>query len=68
MKRYEYKMIDTTDVETAGMFKGRTREAIEKYLNELGREGWELVNVDYRELEGTREFAGIMKRELNAGW
>ncbi|WP_157726623.1 DUF4177 domain-containing protein [Thalassotalea crassostreae] len=55
-------MIDTRDVDAAGIFKGRKREDIESYLNQLGSEGWELVNVDYRELEGGSEFAGIMKR------
>ncbi|GAA5135878.1 DUF4177 domain-containing protein [Thalassotalea piscium] len=64
MKKFTYKMIDTRDVESAGMFKGRKREDIEAYLNKLGAEGWELVNVDFRELEGGSEFAGIMKKEL----
>jgi hypothetical protein len=63
MKKFEYKMIDTRDVESAGIFKGRIREDIETYLNSLGADGWELVNVDFRELEGGSEFAGIMKRE-----
>ena len=43
--------------------ESRKREDIETYLNTLGSEGWELVNVDYRELEGGLEFAGIMKKE-----
>lgn len=63
MKKFEYKIIDTRDVATVGMFKGRKREDIEEYLNSLGSEGWELVNVDFRELEGGLEFAGIMKKE-----
>ena len=62
MPKFEYKMIDTRDVETAGLFKGRKRADIEDYLNQLGNEGRELVNVDYRELEGGTEFAGIMKK------
>ncbi|PKG98352.1 DUF4177 domain-containing protein [Paraglaciecola sp. MB-3u-78] len=65
MKRYEYKIVDTKDVESAGLFKGRKREDIEAYLNSLGFEGWDLVNVDFRELEGGSEFAGVMKREVN---
>ncbi|MFC3701340.1 DUF4177 domain-containing protein [Reinekea marina] len=64
MKKFEYKMIDTRDVDTGGLFKGRKREDVEKYLCELGSDGWELVNVDFRELEGGSEFAGIMKREI----
>lgn len=63
MKRFEYKIVDSADVPSAGMFKGRKREDVEAYLNSLGREGWELVNVDFRELEGGLEFAGVMKKE-----
>ncbi|MDG1121352.1 MAG: DUF4177 domain-containing protein [Glaciecola sp.] len=64
MKKYEYKIVDTRDVESAGLFKGRQREDVETYLSSLGAEGWDLVNVDFRELEGGLEFAGIMKREI----
>ncbi|KGJ88014.1 DUF4177 domain-containing protein [Thalassotalea sp. ND16A] len=64
MKRFEYKIVDTRDVPTGGMFKGRKREDVEAYLCSLGFEGWELVNVDFRELEGGLEFAGVMKKEV----
>jgi hypothetical protein len=64
MNQFSYKVIDTRDVETAGLFKGRKREDVEAYLNALGSEGWELVNVDFRELEGGLEFAGIMKKKI----
>ncbi len=64
MKQYTYKIIDTCDVKAAGIFKGRKREDVEAYLNTLGSDGWELVNVDFRELEGGLEFAGIMKKEV----
>ena len=63
MSQFSYKVIDTRDVETAGLFKGRKREDVEAYLNDLGSDGWELVNVDFRELEGGLEFAGIMKKK-----
>lgn len=63
MKKYQYKVIDTNDVASAGLFKGRKREDVEAYLTSLGAQGWELVNVDFRELEGGLEFAGIMKKE-----
>ena len=64
MKKFEYKIIDTRDVESAGLFKGRKREDVEAYLSSLGALGWELVNVDFRELEGGLEFAGVMKRDV----
>lgn len=62
IQKFRYKVVDSRDVATAGFFKGRKREDIEAYLNELGQEGWELINVDFRELEGGLEFAGIMKQ------
>ncbi|WP_339719136.1 DUF4177 domain-containing protein [uncultured Paraglaciecola sp.] len=64
MKKYHYKIVDTRDVESAGLFKGRKREDVEAYLNSLGAQGWDLVNVDFRELEGGLEFAGVMKQEV----
>lgn len=63
MAKFIYKVIDTRDVESAGLFKGRKREDVETYLNSLGSDGWELVNVDFRELEGGLEFAGVMKKQ-----
>ena len=65
MQSFEYKIVDSRDVESAGLFKGRKREDIEAYLNDLGRQGWELVNADYRELEGSLDFAGVMKRPID---
>lgn len=32
MKKFMYKIIDTRDVESAGLFKGRKREDVEDYL------------------------------------
>lgn len=66
MKTFEYKLIDSNDVDTAGFFKGRSREDIEAHLNQLGRQGWEIVNLDFRELEGSLGFAGLMKREKSS--
>lgn len=64
MKKYQYKIIDSKDVESAGLFTSKKREDVEAYLNSLGTGGWELVNVDFRELEGRLEFSGVMKKEL----
>ena len=46
----------------SSMFKQRTREAVEEYLNGLGDEGWEVVNVDFVEWDGPGSFVGIAKR------
>jgi hypothetical protein len=64
MKKFEYKFINSKDVSTPGLFKGRKREDLESYLTALGSEGWEIINLDFRELEGGFEFVGIAKREV----
>ncbi|HIF21320.1 MAG: hypothetical protein ABGY72_18390 [bacterium] len=66
MKRWEYKVIDSQDVDSGGMFKGRQRSDIEAYLCELGRVGWEIINLTFRQLEGRFEFSGIARREKEA--
>ena len=63
MKKWEYKVLDSKDIPRAGILKGRDRSGVEKYLNGLGREGWELVNIDFREFEGRFEFTAVAKRE-----
>ncbi len=64
MKNWEYKVLDSKDIPRAGILKGRDRSGVENYLNSLGREGWELVNIDFRELEGRFEFTAVAKREI----
>ncbi len=63
MAKWKYKIIDSRDVEREGLFKGRAREKLEAYLNELGASGWEIVNVDFNDLtEGHGTFVGIAKK------
>lgn len=66
MRKWEYKIVDSKDVPSEGVFKGRSRYALEAYLNQLGTEGWELINIDSLELEGRREFVGVAKREVTS--
>ena len=65
MKKWEYKIVDSKDVPRAGVLKGKSREAIEAYLNRIGADGWEVVNIDLLELEGRTDFVGAAKRELS---
>ena len=44
---WEYKFIDSDNVAKAGTFKARSTEDIEAYFNALGREGWEIVALDF---------------------
>ena len=62
MAKWEYKIIDSRDVPGNGLFKGRDRGELEEYLRKLGEDGWEIVNVDFNELEGGLEFLGVAKR------
>ncbi len=66
MRKFEYKIIDSRDVASAGVFKGRQRADVEAYLCTLGEDGWEIINMDFRELEGRLEFSGVAKRQINA--
>ena len=63
MKKWEYKVVDSSDIPGGGIFRGKDRSDVEEYLNSLGREGWELVNVDFRELEHRFDFTGVAKKE-----
>lgn len=66
MTRWEYRVLDSTDVARPGRLKSRDRAGVEAYLNELGQDGWEIINMDFRELEGRMEFSGVAKRVLTA--
>ncbi len=66
MKEWEYKIVDSKDVPSSGIFKRKDRAVVEAYLSNLGRQGWEVINLDFRELEGRLEFTGVAKREMTA--
>lgn len=63
MTKWEYMIVDSRDVPGRGVFKGRDRADVDRYLTDLGLEGWEVVNLDFRDLEGRLEFCGVAKRE-----
>jgi hypothetical protein len=63
MKQWEYMLFDSRDVERKGLFGGEFRKHAESLLNAVGAEGWEVVNIDWRELEGRMSFSGVAKRE-----
>ena len=67
MKKWKYMIIDSKDVPGGGFFRGKDRSEVNDYLNQLGHEGWEIVNLDFRELESRFEFTGVAKREETDG-
>ena len=66
MKSWEYKPSIVSRTIEGGSWswvKGKPPEAVEEYLNHLGADGWEVVHLDWRELERRMSFMGIAKRE-----
>jgi hypothetical protein len=65
MKKFEYRILD---VKAGGFWGGRVDEqALTNKLNELGREGWELVSTVDTEIYGggSRGLLLMLKRELD---
>jgi len=63
---WEYKIVDSDEAEKGGFLSGRSVEQVEAYLNILGAEGWEIVDLDFR-MEasmpgGPTHFHGLAKR------
>jgi len=63
MKTWEYKLVDSLDIEEGDFLAVKSREAVESHLNELGAQGWEIINLDFVEIEGRTSFVGGAKRE-----
>jgi hypothetical protein len=65
-ERWEYKLINAQDAEGGGLLKGKSRADVEAYLNELGKEGWEVIDLDFPS-PGSSDvtlFAGIARRRV----
>ena len=62
---WEYKIVESDKAEKGGFLKGRTVEQVEEYLNDLGAEGWEIVDLDFQMdamARGPTHFHGFAKR------
>ena len=68
MDRWEYKLLDSKRLPEAekGIFK-QTKVSLdeaEAYLNKLGNEGWEIIDIDFDFLiHDTGAFVGVAKRK-----
>lgn len=68
MDKWEYKLLDSKklpDVEK-GIFKQSkvSLSEAEQYLNKLGEEGWEIIDIDFDFLiHDTGAFVGVAKRK-----
>ena len=64
MKKWEYIIIDSIDMQKQLSLRSPGREELEKYLTVLGSRGWEIVNTDFREFDRRGAFTGVAKREV----
>ena len=63
MTKWEYKFLTATDLEKRGLLvKTVDPDQIESYLNTLGDEGWEIVNLDFTDTTAFVDFRGVAKR------
>ena len=61
--RFEYKIIDSRKWEN---YKKLNNRDIEEKLNEYGKEGWEIIDVEFQGLTlDKRFFIAFAKRKLN---
>ncbi len=70
MEKWEYRLLDSKNLETAegGFFTKQkvTLEEAQNYLNKLGQEGWEIIDLDFDFLvHDTGAFVGVAKRKIS---
>ena len=53
MSTWEYTIVASMDIAGGSTFKGEDRSAVDQYLNKLGTDSWEIINLD---------FTGVAKR------
>ena len=64
MKKWEYMILDSKELAGGTLFKGRARDDVETFLNQLGAEGWEVIEINFRDIQKGFEFKGLAKREI----
>lgn len=62
MTKWEYRFLTAADLEKRGFFKSLQPEQVEEYLNSLGEEGWEIINLDFTDTTAFIDFRGVAKR------
>jgi hypothetical protein len=64
MKQWEYKILDSRLLPGGGKFKGKEKDIVDMFLSKIGRDGWEIMSIDFREINKGYEFTGVAKREI----
>ncbi len=63
-ERWEYKIFESKDADLSGLNKRAKRTKLQAYLNTLGEDGWEIINIDFNDLNLGLSFVGVAKRLL----
>ncbi len=69
MSKWEYKLFDTKKLPTVkrGVLKAFVAppmEEVQAYMNELGEDGWEIINIDFDgAIHSANSFVGVAKRK-----
>jgi hypothetical protein len=63
-RQWEYKLFESKDADVAGLDRRGKRTRLQQYLTSLGREGWEIINIDFHDLNIGMSFVGVAKRPL----
>lgn len=64
MEKWEYMIVDSRKAEGGSFFEGKSANDIQKYLNALGSEGWNIVSLSFKESLDNIAFFGVAKREI----
>lgn len=63
-KQWEYRVVTSHEIEDKDWDGEYSVEEVTAYLNQLGEEGWEIINLDLTEVEKRYNFFGVAKREI----
>ncbi len=66
MTVWEYKIVNSTEAEGGGLLSSPSKENLEAYLNALGAEGWEIIDLGVQDFD-TMAFVGLARRPRRAG-
>lgn len=61
---WEYKLFESKDADLSGLSRRAKRTKLQAYLSGLGSEGWEIVNIDFHDLNIGLSFVGVAKRRI----
>ena len=65
-RTWEYRLLSSEDLGDRGFLgtKPASRDVIERYLNQLGADGWEIIGIDFHDpSESPQFFQALARRE-----